>query len=43
MNEYEKLLQELAFSPLVSTQVSLRIFRELRRIKKETGKHEETE
>tara|TARA_B100001564_G_C20201730_1_gene473142 strand:- start:436 stop:567 length:132 start_codon:yes stop_codon:yes gene_type:complete len=43
MSEYEKVLTELAFSPLVSTEVSLKIFRELRRIKKEKEKNEEKE
>ena len=34
-NEYERLLIDLVFDPLVSTEVSLKIMRELRRIKKE--------
>ena len=34
-NKYEELLINLAFDPLVKTEVSLKILRELRRIKKE--------
>ena len=42
-NKYEELLIDIAFDPLVKTEISLKIFRELRRIKKENTVNEENE
>ena len=39
-NKYEELLIDIAFDPLVKTETSLKIFRELRRIKKENAVEE---
>ena len=39
-NKYEELLIDIAFDPLVKTEISLKIFRELRRIKKENAVEE---